>query len=88
VLRKATGLVSKLNGRQPRLYDLRHTFVCRKVIGWYKSGDNVDCRVAQLSRYLGHKKVSDTYWYLTAIPELMACAANKVAEYCSLGGDL
>jgi integrase len=88
VLRKATGLHSQVNGRQPRLYDLRHTFVCRRVIAWYKSGEDVDCRIAQLSRYLGHKKVSDTYWYLTAIPELMACAANKVAKYCAMGSAL
>ena len=77
LLREATGLLAKLNGRNPRLYDLRHTFVCRRIIVWYKAGINVDCRVAQLSRYLGHKKVSDTYWYLTAIPELMACAAKR-----------
>jgi integrase len=86
VLRHATGLLNPLNGRQPKLYDLRHTFVCRRVIGWYKVGENVDCKVAQLSRYLGHKKVSDTYWYLTAMPELMAYAANKAAEYCTMGG--
>lgn len=88
VLRKATGLQVKLNGRQPRLYDLRHTFVCRRVIDWYKSGDDVDNRVAQLSRYIGHQKVSDTYWYLTAIPELMDCAANKFAGSYSPGGVL
>jgi len=76
-LREATGLSIKFNGRYPRLYDLRHTFVCRRVLDWYQSGDEVDCRVAQLSRYIGHKKVSNTYWYLTATPALMACAAER-----------
>lgn len=76
-LREATGLSVKFNGRYPRLYDLRHTFVCRRVLDWYQSGDEIDCRVAQLSRYIGHKKVSDTYWYLTATPALMACAAKR-----------
>ena len=28
-------------------------------------------RMLALSTYLGHVKVSDTYWYLTAVPELM-----------------
>ena len=76
-LREATGLSIKVNGSYPRLYDLRHTFVCRRVLDWYQSGDDLDCRVAQLSRYIGHKKVSNTYWYLTATPALMACAAKR-----------
>ena len=88
VIRKDIGLQFKHNGRRPRLYDLRHTFVCRKVVSWYQTGQNVDCRLAQLSHYLGHKKISDTYWYLTAIPELMACAADKAVSYCAFGGDL
>ena len=86
VLRQATSLLVQLNGRQPRLYDLRHTFVCRNMLSWYQSGANVDSRIAQLSHYLGHRKVSDTYWYLTAIPELMACAANKATTNGVFGG--
>jgi integrase/recombinase XerD len=86
VIREATGLVTDLNGRLPRLYDLRHTFVCRRVIEWYETDENVDSRVAQLSCYLGHKKVSDTYWYLTAIPALMAHAADKSNGYGNFGG--
>jgi len=85
VIREATGLITNLNGRPPRLYDLRHTFVCRRVIEWYKKGEDVDKRVAQLACYLGHKKVSDTYWYLTAIPALMAQAANKFDDYKNVG---
>ena len=88
VIRKAIGLPVKLNGQRPRLYDLRHTFVCRRVIDWYRTGENINNRIAQLSHYLGHKKVSDTYWYITAIPELMACAANKVKEIDMSGGSL
>jgi integrase/recombinase XerD len=79
-LRKKVGLSIKFNGRYPRLYDLRHTFVCQRVINWYQSGDDVNCHIAQLSRYIGHKNVSDTYWYLTAIPALMACAAVRFSK--------
>ena len=86
LLRDAIGLSTKLNDRRPRLYDLRHTFVCRRVIAWYQSDEDIDCRVAQLSRHLGHKKVSNTYWYLTAIPELMACATKRFAGTLSLRG--
>lgn len=84
LLRKMVGLVDSINGRNPRLYDLRHTFVCRRVLKWYEAGENVDALMPHLSRYLGHKKVSDTYWYLSAIPELMACTAKRFASpYCA-----
>lgn len=81
LLRKSIGLSIKLNGRYPRLYDLRHTFVCRRIISWYQARVNVDSRIAQLSYYLGHKNVSDTYWYMTAIPELMTYAEKRFSEY-------
>lgn len=82
-LRKTTGLSVKFNGRYPRLYDFRHTFVCRRVLKWYQSGDEIDCRVAQLSRYIGHKKVSNTYWYLTATPALMDYASKRFSTVLS-----
>lgn len=88
VLRETTGITSTLNGRLPRLYDLRHTFVCQRVLAWYKEGEDINTKVTQLSRYLGHKKVSDTYWYITAIPELMSIAAEKFAKYSNKGGAL
>lgn len=86
VLRKQLRLSYKLNGRYPRLYDLRHTFVCRRVMAWYEMGEEVNHLMPQLSRYLGHQKVSDTYWYLTSIPALMACAANRFADFSNAGG--
>lgn len=63
--------------RRPRLHDLRHAFACRRVEQWYAAGINLDGAVAALSVYLGHAKVSDTYWYLTATPELLARAAAR-----------
>lgn len=88
VLRKAIDIKNTLNGRLPRLYDLRHTFVCQRVLAWYKNDEDINTKVTQLSRYLGHKKVSDTYWYITAIPELMSIAAEKFAMYSRDGGVL
>ena len=61
LLREKLGLVNLLGGRNPRLYDLRHSFVCHRVLAWYEAGENVDALMPQLSRYLGHKKISDTY---------------------------
>lgn len=87
VIRKASDLSAISNHSAPRLYDLRHTFVCQRFLLWYQAGVDVNQHIAYLSCYLGHKKVSDTYWYLTAIPELMACALNKFTTYCPTGGE-
>jgi hypothetical protein len=34
-----------------------------------------------LSTYMGHAKISHTYWYLTAVPELMASAGAKFERF-------
>ncbi len=63
--------------RRPRLHDLRHTFAVRTLLGWYRSGENVQAKVPALSTYLGHREPGSTYWYLSAVPELLACAAAR-----------
>jgi integrase len=67
--------------RPPRLHDLRHTFACRVLLRWQKNPKGASSRVAILSRYLGHAHVTDTYWYLSALPELMAQAGEAFARY-------
>jgi integrase len=67
--------------RRPRLHDLRHTFACRRVQSWYDTGADVSHAVQTLSVYLGHVKVSDTYWYLTATPDLLAQAAARFEPF-------
>jgi len=65
-------------GKRPlRLYDLRHTFACHRLLAWYEEGVDVNTAIPLLSVYLGHRKVTDTYWYLTGIPEIMAIAAER-----------
>jgi integrase len=62
----------------PRIQDIRHTFVRRRLERWYREGLDVDCNILALSTYIGHAKVTDTYWYVTATPDLMAIAARKL----------
>jgi integrase len=71
------------NDRQPkpRLYDLRHTFVCRRVLAWYKDGVDLHVAVPSLSTYLGHANITHTYWYVTAIPELMEIAGARFETF-------
>jgi integrase len=67
--------------RRPRLHDIRHTFACRRVETWYDAGADLAHAVSALSVYLGHAKVTDTYWYLTATPSLMARAAGRFESF-------
>jgi integrase len=61
----------------PRIHDLRHTFACRRLRDWYAEGLDVSARIGALATYLGHAHVTDTYWYLTGSPELLALAAER-----------
>jgi hypothetical protein len=62
---------------------LRHTFVCRRVKLWQAEGPDTDNAMAALSTYIGHAKVSDTYWYLTATPGLMSVVAKRFEHFVS-----
>jgi integrase len=65
----------------PRIHDLRHAFVVRRVMLWHGQGMNVDQAMLALSTYVGHANVTNTYWYLTGVPELMAVAAGKFETF-------
>ena len=70
---------------RPRIHDLRHSFACRRLLSWYRQGKNVHHLVAALSTYLGHGKVTDTYWYLTGTPELLAIAGSRFERFARPG---
>ncbi|MEE8263632.1 MAG: tyrosine-type recombinase/integrase [Gammaproteobacteria bacterium] len=69
----------------PRIHDIRHSFVCHRLERWYEQGLDIDRNILALSTYLGHVKVTDTYWYVTATPELLAHAARRLEH---LPGDI
>ena len=76
-LRAELGWTTRGTLPMPRIHDLRHSFVCRRVALWHEAGADIDNAMLALSTYVGHAKVSDTYWYLTAVPDLMAVAAKR-----------
>jgi len=88
LLRQAMPGVVPVGRVRPRLHDFRHTFVCRRLLAWYREGVDIDRVIDQLSAYLGHVKVSDTYWYLTGVPELLAIAGQRFEQFaaCDQGG--
>lgn len=63
---------------RPTAHQLRHSFAVRTLIDWQRSGVSVDEHIATLSTYLGHIAPADTYWYLSASPELMALTAERL----------
>lgn len=72
------GLRGASDSHGPRMHDLRHRFAVRTMIHWYKEGVEVERHIQELSAYLGHVKVSDTYWYLSAVPELLQLAVARL----------
>jgi integrase len=72
--------------RAPRIHDLRHHFICRRLLSWYQQGTSVDNTMLSLSTYVGHTQVTDTYWYITGIPELMAIASARFERFAQ--GDI
>jgi integrase len=67
--------------RRPRIHDLRHTFASATLRDWYRRGVDVERRLPLLSTYLGHVDPSSTYWYLTAGPEHLALAAERLERH-------
>jgi hypothetical protein len=51
----------------------------------YQQQQSVDHVIDVLSTYVGHASVSDTYWYVTAIPELLALAGQRFAHAAERG---
>lgn len=65
----------------PTAHQLRHSFAVSTLIDWQRRGVQIDERIAVLSTYLGHVSPAESYWYLTATPELMDSAAERLEQH-------
>jgi integrase len=72
------GLQRQSTSCRPRPHDLRHTFAVRTLLDWYRAGLDVEAQMPRLSTYLGHVEPRNTYWYLSATPELLALAGQPL----------
>ena len=77
-LAEAAGIQAAPGQRAPRLHDLRHVFAVATLLDWYRDGGDVQARLPVLSTWLGHVDPKSTYWYLQAVPELLALAAGRL----------
>jgi integrase len=83
-LSRQVGLRGQIDHHGPRLHDFRHSFAVQTLLSWYQAGQDVEQKLPLLSTYLGHAHPSDTYWYLSATPELLAEATIRLER--ALGG--
>jgi len=77
-LSREIGLRVLQDSHGPRLHDIRHTFAVKTLIRWYQTGVDVERHIPKLATYLGHKHVNDTYWYISAVPELLNLATKRL----------
>src|SRR5215831_6118679 len=77
-LSRQIGLRGLSDSHGPRLHDMRHGFASKTLLRWYRAGENAERRLPILSAYLGHVHWSDTFWYLSALPELMHEAMSRL----------
>ena len=72
------GIGLRTGTARPRIHDLRHTFAVRTLTDWQRDGTDTQALLPVLSTYLGHVEPANTYWYLSAVPELMQLAAARL----------
>lgn len=77
-LKREVGLGPRSQRCRPRLHDLRHRFAVNTLIDLYREDADVQARLPLLSTYMGHVEPRDTYWYLSAAPELLGLVARRL----------
>jgi integrase len=78
---KLAGLMPRSASCRPRIHDLRHSFAVHAMLDAYATGQDGQVRLTLLSTWLGHVHPGSTYWYLSASPELMAVAGQRLEAY-------
>jgi integrase len=72
------GLRQPTDHRGPRIHDLRHRFVIETLRRWYQTDKDVEAHLPELTTYIGHGHVRDTYWYISATPALLQLATQRL----------
>ena len=83
----SAGIKNPNGKRGPLLHSFRHGFAIERLQTWYRDGLDVRALIPHLSVYLGHLSKEETYWYLTATPELLSAAGEAFRCACEPGGE-
>jgi len=78
---RLAGLTPRSPSCRPRIHDLRHSFAVAAMLDAYAAGQDGQTRLTLLSTWLGHVHPGSTYWYLSASPELMAVAGQRLEAH-------
>jgi integrase/recombinase XerD len=76
-LLKRAGIQPIPGKRAPSFHSFRHTFAVNRLTQWHREGRDVQDLLTHLAVYLGHVGPENTYWYVTATPELLNTAAAR-----------
>ena len=82
------GLTPRSAACRPRIHDLRHTFAVNTMLDAYATGQDGQTQLTLLSTWLGHVHPRHTYWYLSAAPELMALARQRLEAHLTGGAEV
>ena len=74
------GLVPRTARCRPRIHDLRLAFAVSTLLDACRNGSEAQC-LTPLSTYLGYVDPAASYWYLSAAPELLALAAERLEQH-------
>jgi integrase len=72
------GLRAPSDRRGPRIHDMRHHFAHKTILNWYRRGMDVEAHLPELTTFMGHGHVADTYWYISSSPELLKLATQRL----------
>lgn len=75
------GVTARSAACRPRIHDLRHSYAVSRLLEWYRRGDDIQAMMPRLSTYMGHSDPRHTYWYLSAAPELLALAGQRLEAH-------
>lgn len=79
-LARQAGLLPRTAQCRPRIHDLRHAFAVNTLLDACRNGSEAQC-LTLLPTYLGHVDPAASYWYLSAAPELLAMAAERLEHH-------
>lgn len=72
--------IRDVEGRRPRVHDIRHNFAHEALKRWYLEGKDVQTNLPKLALYMGHVSITSTAYYLHFLPEIAGLASKRFGQ--------
>lgn len=69
--------IRDLEGRRPRVHDLRHSFAVQALVRSYRDQGDPQALLPKLALYLGHVSIESTLHYVRLVPAVAALASAR-----------